>query len=266
MPLTKDLVENPGLWRLSVMAGAGGMDVFARPVVGEGAAVAASIPFDPASASQAAAVEEAVYANPMLLLPFGKTDIVISDSRALIAPPGTDPGNIATLLRLEPSTVLRTAPIDSRNEVVFGVDSRLDNFIVRTFDTATVTHALAVLGRFYTLKGRRANSANMIVNLGERSADMLVYDHYGLVMARHFDDLDDDDAVYYILAIFREAGLDPETDELLVAGDSNRRLRLSPRLSRFLGLVLPAIFPASAFHGDANALKAPLPLSLLSLI
>lgn len=265
MALTKDLIDNPSLWHLSLMAGSHALDVFARPVVGDAPAVGVRLPYDAAASSIAGAVEEAVYANPMLLQPFGRTDIVVDSDRAMVVPAHTSAEGVRTLLSLPASCVLRSDPIDSANELMYGLDERLDNFIARTFDTARVTHSLAVLARYYTLRGRRSNSSNMIVNLGQESADLLVFNRYGLVMARHFDSLSDDDAVYYILAVFRQAGLDPTSDELIVAGNAGRRMSMIPRLSRFVGLVLPAIFPAAAHHGDPAAMKAPFALALLPL-
>lgn len=266
MALTKDLVENPSLWRLSMQICSRSLEVFAHPVTGDASGVGASLPFDAAATSRGAAFEEVVYSNPMLLLPFGKTDIVVDSEEALIVATGTDAEEVAGLLRLPPSCVMHRSEIDARNDVLFSVDSAVANFIGRTFDRAEISHTLGVLARYHSLKGRRSNTSNMIVNLGLRSVDILVFNRFGLVMARHFDRLDNEDAVYYILAIFKEAGLDVETDELILSGDSSRRMELTPSLRRFVNIVLPAIFPSAAYHGDPAALKAPFPLGILPIL
>ena len=70
-PLTKDLVDDASLWRLSLLIGDGAVDVLAHKIVGDAPIVSARLPFDPAASSTAAAVEEVIYANPLLLAPFG---------------------------------------------------------------------------------------------------------------------------------------------------------------------------------------------------
>lgn len=263
MALTKDLVDNPAIWRLSMQVCSHTLEVFAHPLAGDAPGVCASVAYDVAAASPAAAFEEAVYANPMLLLPFSTVDIVVDNSRAMVVAAGTSTEAVRKLLRLPESETLRETPIDSRNSLVYSLGEPLGNFIGRTFDTAKVSHTLAVLCRYHTLKGRRSNTSNMIVNLGNKSADILVFNRFGLVMARHFDEISIDDAAYYILAIFKQAQLDAETDELLIAGNSTRRMKLAPILGRFVSLVLPAIFPSALYHGDSTALKAPYPLGIL---
>ena len=89
--LTKDLIDNPELWRLSLLIGNGGIDVFAHPVVGEGSVICEHIGFDASLSSDASAIEDVVYANPLLLMPFRKVDIIVSTAMAAVVPADVQP-------------------------------------------------------------------------------------------------------------------------------------------------------------------------------
>lgn len=270
-PLTKELVDDPSLWRLSLLIGDEGIDVLAHRVVGEAPLVWSRIGFDPAAATPAAAIEEAVYANPLLLAPFGKVDIVVRTRRALVVPAAvaSDADAVEALVTLFPPGDGKftpfTSPVDSRNSVVFLLDKGVANFLARTYDASAPRHVLSALGCFFTHKSRLGNSAKIYVNLEKETIDLLVFDNFGLAAANSFDCPDINDAAYYVLAVGRTAGLDPQTAEILLSGNPDRRSALTPLLRRFVNYVMPAIFPSAAYHGDPRALKASFPLIILPL-
>lgn len=270
-PLTKDLVDQPALWRLSLLIGDDALDVLAHRVVGEASLVSERITFDRAATSPAAALEEAVYANPLLLAPFGKTDIVVRTGDFFIVPPETAADHeaveaLASVFPLGQGTKVPVAsPIDSRNSAVMMLDKGIANFLGRTYDSAAPQHVLSPLGQYFTHKSRLGNSSKMYVDLGQESVDILVYDHLGLAAANSLKCGDINDAAYFILAIARTAGLDPQAAEILLSGDSDRRAALTPVLRRFVNYVMPAIFPSAAYRGDPKALKAPFALTILPL-
>ena len=270
-PLTKDLVDDASLWRLSLLIGDGSVDVLAHKIVGDAPIVSARLPFDPAASSTAAAVEEVIYANPLLLAPFGKTDIVVRTRRFFILPPEVagDPDAVESLCEIFPPGDGQFTPcvsaLDSRNAVVFLLDKGVANFLARTYDSSAPRHVLSALGQYFTHKSRLGNSSKMYVNLDGASLDILVYDNIGLVAANTIEAPTAENAAYFILAIGRTAGLEPQTSELMIAGDSDRRSSLTPMLRRFIDYVMPAIFPSAAYHGDPNALKASFPLVILPL-
>ena len=146
-PLTKELVDDPSLWRLSLLIGDEGIDVLAHRVVGEAPLVWSRIGFDPAAATPAA-IEEAVYANPLLLAPFGKVDIVVRTRRALVVPAAVAAHSdaVEALVTLFPpgdgKFTSFTSPVDSRNSVVFLLDKGVANFLARTYDASAPRHAV----------------------------------------------------------------------------------------------------------------------------
>jgi len=270
-PLTKDLIDDPTLWRLSLMVSDKAVDVLAHRIVGEASIVSARLNFDPAATSQAAAIEEVIYANPMLLQPFDKIDLAMATENFLIVPPEVagNQESIEALAKIfkpgDGQFVPFTSDIDNRNSIVFLLDKGVANFIGRTYDSSVPIHPLSALGRYFSHKSRLGNSSKMFVELGHESMNVLVYDHLGLAAANSFNVTDPNDTAYFILAVGRTSGLDPQEAEILLAGDADRRAALTPLLRRFVNYVMPAVFPSAAYHGDPQALKAPFPLIILPL-
>ena len=264
-PLTNSMIDNAALWRLSLMLGADGIDVLARRVVGQPEILSARLKADPAARNHADAIEELIYSNPLLLQPFRKVDIVATGGFTLAVPTGACVDDIDAVFPPDDGAVSLTAPIDSRNELLFRLDRGMVNFLRRTFDAVEPTHALAVLGRYFSHRSRLGNSNKMYVDLGAADMNILVFSQLGLTMASTFTCPDIRDAAYYTLAAANTVALDMGADEIRIAGDADRRAELTPILRRFARNVMPAIFPASATVGDSSAMSAPFPLVILPL-
>ncbi len=264
-PLTKDLVDRTDLCRLSLIIGRDAIDVLVRRIVGTEPSLTARVALDPATAGEAAAVEEAVYANPLLLAPYGKVDVALRTGRAIVAPAGTGADTVAALAAADPSLAALSSPLDRHNDVVYFTDRALANFISRTYDAVPV-HVLSPLVRYFEPRGRDGNTSNMFVELTEGGdMQLIVFNAAGLAAACSCRCLSADDAVYRVLAVFSRAGLDPENDNIAVAGSPELRRPLMESLTPFVRHVLPVIPPAGAFAGDTQALKAPVSLLTLSL-
>lgn len=263
--LTKDLIDNPELWRLSLLIGNGGIDVFAHPVVGEGSVICEHIGFDASLSSDASAIEDVVYANPLLLMPFRKVDIIVSTAMAAVVPADVQPDVFGKLLNTDRNTLILESPVNDREKLVFALDRGVANFIRRTYDGAPPVHTLSVLSRYFRLKGGHGNASRMFVNLGVDSLEIIVYNRLGLAAARQIDAVTTDECAYWAVALFRQCGLDTEYDEIIISGNSERRHSLMPLLSKFVNNVMPAIFPSAAYHGSAIAGKASFPLVIVPL-
>jgi hypothetical protein len=262
--LTRDMVDNPALWRLSLLLCANSLEVAAVRTTGEADVISASIPL-----SAESSFEEAIYANPLLLAPFGKIDIVVTTPDCYILPADTV-ADSAALDSLEQMmcnrsvrTVRYTDDIDSRNGLMFRLEHRVANFLTRTFGAVVPRHRLAVLAQYFSHKSRLGNTGKVYVNLRSDSADVVAYDSMGLVSLATYHCPDIADASYYVLAAIKSAGLDPAVDEILIAGDPARRAALSAELRRFANCVMPAVFPSALYHASAG--KLPFELVILPL-
>lgn len=261
--MNKDLIDNPALWRLGLVIGPDGIDVLAHRVVGEAPSVQGRLPYDAAASSAAAAVEEAVYANPMLLLPFRTTDIVLRTPSNMIVPHGCNCEDTCSLLG-DDNTIMLCDEIDSRHDIMYAADRSVHNFLVRTFD-ARPQHALGITARYYSRPARRSNTARMYIEIADGIMEVLVLDNIGPRAAATYACDDTETQAYYALSVFTATGLDPHTDQIFIAGPAEARRELCRRLSTFVAGVMPAILPAGLYRGDTAALAAPLPLLLMPL-
>lgn len=264
-PLSSTLIANPSLWRLSLMISADSIDVLARREFGQPDVMSASLPFNPAATSPVVAIEELIYTNPMLLLPFRKVDIIINGGFTLIVSPDAPVDEIDAAFPPSEQSVTLTAPLDMRNMVLFRISQGLYNFLQRTFDSVRPTHSLSVLGSYFSCQSRLGNSSKVFIDLGAKDMNVLVFNQLGLAMASCFHCPETNDAVYYALASANTAGFDFSNDDIRIAGNVERRSAITPMLKRFARHVMPALFPVSALNGSTEVMSAPYPLIIAPL-
>ncbi len=264
------MIDNPQNWRLSLMICDKSLEVVARAVVGESSIIYSSIDID-TSAVPALEIEDRIYANPLLLQPFGKTDIVIRTDRFQLLPPDVadDVDAVDSVLDMLPHPdgrpIPMLAPIDSRNMMVAMLDKGVSNFLSRTFFQVKPTTHLSVLSSYFTHRNRLGNSGKLYVNIYGDYIDVLAFDSMGLTVANTFICGNDNDAAYYILASAKQIGFDFNSDEIFISGHTERRSSLMNILRSFVSNVMPAIFPSTIYNGDRNALVAPFELIILPL-
>lgn len=264
-PLTNTVIDDPSLWRLSLLVGRQGVDVLARRIVGEPSMISASVAFDAAAASVSKAFEDAVYANPLLLSAFSKTDIVISGGFSVVVASEAPAGDIDAVFPSPEPSVTFSSPVDGRSRLLFRIPREMAGFVRRTFEGVEPVHSLSVLARYFVHRSRLGNSAKMYLVMGDTDMDVLIFNQLGLAVASSFRCSDINDAAYYALAAATTAGFDFTSDEIRIAGNTDRRAEITPVLRRFARQVMPAIIPSAAINGDSSALAAPFPLLIIPL-
>lgn len=264
--LNASLIDNPALWRLSIMLRADGIDVLLRRELGEAEVIHAHLDADPAVERTAHAVEELFYANPVLLKQFRKVDLVADGGFTLVVPVDTALSDIDGLFPDETAPAMLSADIDSADKLAFRLDRGLHNFLGRTFGEVAITHSLAVLSRYFLNRSRLGNSSKMFVDIEASTMNAFIFSQGRLAMASSYVCPDINDAAYFALAAANTAGFDFTDDEILIAGHAERRSLLMPVLRQFARNVMPAIFPSQAVGMDNGAtMSAPFTLAILPL-
>lgn len=265
-PLTRDIIKQPARWRLALSFSDTSLNVLATCSVGDEEPLLSTIPLQNSGAtSPAAALEEAVYANPLLLGNFNRTDIVAVTSRFHILPPeaasNSDVLDALDIMFDSDHPTPEVAPLDARNSIVAMLDRDTARFLHRTFDRASLQGHLAVIGRYLSRRSRLGNSGKLYVNLAADSRiDIFAFDSAGLSGANTFNCQADADAVYYILAIARTCNMDLANDEIFIAGDALRRGAIVPQLTPWASNVFPLILPPTL---AGSCCGAPLELSVI---
>lgn len=251
------------------------VEVVLHSTVEDNSLIHARIALDATINDHLRAVEEAIYANPLLLngcfervecLCYGNNYAMVpalvacNDDRLQAVARATF-GNDA----VAEGEVL-TDDIDSMQGLAFCCDKSLISFLRRTFSNPVIRHRMTPLLRYF--RGQRHHSADgkMYVHFSPGSVDIIVYGNDTVRFVNTFNVREPLDAVYYILATRKLCGLSAESDELILAGDAESRKAVMPLLRRYVARVLPAIFPSALYRAGREALTAPFELTVLPLI
>lgn len=269
LPLSKSLVDSPEKCRLTLLIERRAVYCLVSGLTEGQTSVFGVIPADITAPSLAAAVQEAVYANPMLLLPFGRITVMIN-AREFFWLPGcdtdcADEAVSAAGYDKEDGRTILTAEADGVNSLVMLTEAPLLNFIRRTFPEAVITHPSAVMVRYLNRRGHAASGARVYVDLGADSLIVAVFDSAGLALCGSYRPTGVDSQTYYVIAAAKTAGVDPSEAEIFVSGAPDERVALIMRLGKFAHHVMPAIVPSAAFPEltDYNGIPYPLIISPL---
>lgn len=278
-------IDRPRLWRLALEIDSDGLHAQTWSTVDEGSMSLLWLPLNTSSGLKKA-LEEAVYAAPVLLSDFAGVDVVVRTTAYTLLPhptdsTGTEADSALTSLLADPEAIAEVTAIavhdDSvhtdtagNTDVLWAMDRETDQFLARTFRNPRICCHITPLIRYFGTRTLLGNSAKTHVNIHGRDAarqlDIVIYDHTGaLALATTKQAPTDNDVLYHIFASMKIAGLDPHADEIVISGDTAERLRLMPVLRKYAAYVMPAIFPSAAFRAGRDALKAPFPLIVLPL-
>ncbi len=277
---TQPNIERPRLCRLALQVEAGALRAVVWSTVEDSSLRNFSLPLDPTLAP-AKALEEAVYAAPVLLSDFAGVDIVMRTGAYTLVPADTDADTalaVADYCRLTSdadgtparSEVRTDSADDFGSKLVWTLPADLAHFLARTFRNPRMHCHMAPLLRYFGRKNLLGNTGKVYAhfhgNGTAREVDIVAVGADGRLAAAVTHPCPaDNDALYYIMATLRYAGLDPVTDEILVCGDPAARDAIMPLLRRYAAYVMPVIFPSAALRSGREAFNAPFPLVILPL-
>lgn len=271
-----DMIDNPQLYRLLLRVGARALDVAVVSRESDGGGpVRGSLPLRSDASDRLSSIEEAVYANDLLLSDFARVDIVVDSSRFVVIPDAITPSS--GLREAVLSAMLPGCRPESGEEAVScpvtGCGASVDmlveadelHFLRRTFSNPRIHHPLSVLAGYLQSRSRLGNSGTMFVNLRQGAADVIAFGPRGLVMANTFACSEAADVAYYVLASRRELGLGAD-EELLIYGPADLREPVMAMLRDYVGSVMPFIFPPEMLRTGSDAPPVPLDLLIVPLI
>lgn len=274
--ITNGSIEQPRLWRLALQLDKDALQAVVWSTVEDATLVHFSIPLDP-TLPQAKALEEAVYAAPVLLSDFGSVDVVVRTNAYMLVPQGLDEETGEALMEYgclsddSGDVVVKADRAAAPGiDVQWALDAGVSRFLARTFlNPDTYCHA-SVLLRYFSRKSVLGNSGKTYAHLHRsgacRDVDIIAIGNDGApaIVTTHRCSTDED-ALYHILGTALQAGLDLRSDEILLCGSASDRDALMPLLRRYAACVMPVIFPSVAFRNGREALSAPFPLVILPL-
>lgn len=277
IPDTLSAIERPRLCRLAVQIEPAQLRAVIWNTTEDASMVQFSLHLDPTK-PVLRALEDAIYAAPVLLSDFAATDVLVFTPDYMVvhadAPLELCDELVGHCCLWPDDAVEREVMTDAVDaldvKVVWPEAQALLSFLARTFRNPRVMCHAGALLRYFCSKAHLGNNGKVYAHLYESGADRWVdvfaFKAGGVLQAAATHKLSStDDAIYYILATMQQFGLDPKADEVLLCGNNGMRESVMPQLRRYAAYVMPLIFPSAAFRSGKDALKAPFPLITLPL-
>ncbi len=264
-------IDSPRLWRMALQLSPLAVDVVLSSLVADATLRQFSITLNP-SQPYLKVVEDAIYSTPEILGDYGHIDIVLrTDSYVTVPREFSDDealacGRYAQLDNNSERALELSVDSTDCAKIVWAMDSDLRNFLARTFRNAPLQCHITPLLHYLSRQSHLGNSSKLYAHFSGDRVDILAFAANGaLSLAVTHTVLSDTDALYFIMACARQAGLNVMNDEILLCGDPSRRIALMPLISRYAARVMPLIFPSAALRAGREAFNAPFPLILIPL-
>lgn len=266
-------IDNQRQWRMALQIEDASLRVVMWSTVEDSSLLHFALPLNPTLPLHKA-IEEAVYATPVLLSDFLKVDVIVRTQSYMPLPSPVE-ADIArdiasySCLSVDDSD---NVMIDTCETIdyVWAVSHNLSTFLARTFRNPELHSHMWPLTKYFARKNMQGNGAKIYAHFSangdKREMDILCFDASAHIVSAVTHSISkDDDAVYYILATAENVGLDGRRDQILLCGNMEMRDSIMPQLRRFAPNVMPAIFPSAAFRLGREALYAPFPLIIMPL-
>ena len=256
--IQKDAIESPDLYRIIIRIAPKRIDAAVLSAIIDGSLLLSG---DNTSGSLSQ-YEDFIYGNPVLLHPFPKSDVILQTTNYLIIPSDIPEGMYGKLLEEAfPENKESIVPVanlipGTSSAILFGIEENLLQFCNRAFCNPRIHSHLYTLLCFFGNHERHGNGTRLFANIRPDSMDIAAIEHDRILIANTFSFKEIDDAVYYILAVRQTIGLDSDTDEIMLCGDSATKRKLIAALRKFIPNVIPAIFPADLFRIGKEAITA----------
>lgn len=270
--LDKDLIADPSVWDLAIRIEADSLKVVLHCKAEQDSLITRTIPLDPAAASHMKAVEDALYDNPLLLDDFRSVTWVSDSDKYVVIPADIDSADTRekifrhTFPEFDGHLFEDTAGSDNAL-IIAGIDQGLYHFLKRSYYNLRLIHILSPLSHYFlnSASGYSGHNRAMLAHFRQGKIDLVATSGDGLLLANTFIYTDTMDAVYYILASFRQLGFDAHTDPIAICGEAECKDTATSALRQYIASVMPVIFPSTMFRAGKDAMKAPFDLIILPL-
>ena len=286
-PLTKNLIQVPSLWRLSMQIDDEAVQVVINSIAEDNSLIYKKIPLNKAL-PMLTALEDLVYENPLLLADFNKVDILIDTKRFTVVPSSikSDEEREEIMGAIWPEGQYEIVPNDlpgCDSTLLMGIDTPLLAFLRRTFIDVPLRHPVSVLAAYFAPRSQQGNCGKIYANIRDKAVDVVAFssrtpwsipsERNTLAMRRSFlriantyEATSAADISYYILAAAQTTGFSLKGDEIILCGNKEMRQQLLPTMRQFASVVMPVLSPAEMLRAGDNAFKAPFQLVILPLL
>lgn len=238
LPLLPDAWTNHRRSRLIMEISPEAIEVMVRCVMDEHP-LHAVIPLSAAAPLSVGPVEEAIYANPLLLCDFESVTILLRTPAEVV------PHDFGPTRQSPDCTPLTTATELPELDAVNYVDTDTLKFLQRTFCGAKIQGHLGRVIDSLMRDRRRSNRDIAYVQLLPHATDVLVLTRLGLRHVASYPVTAPQDSIYYTLAAVETSGFDRIEGEMMLCGTPMLREQVIHTLRTYVNSVMPMIHPAN---------------------
>ncbi len=258
--LSKDMIPQPELWRCAMEIGDDRLEVALFPPVATEKLIHRTILLNPDAPSHEKAVQEAVYANPLLLSDFARIDVLVDNSDFALVPPetarNTEPESILEAASLDlTEKVAEVAQADETVSIAFAIPAPLAGFIRRTFFNVRINHSLA------PLIAARPLTPAISASVSTGKVDIIATDGTNLLLANSFRCTTPEDATYYIVAARNNLPIAPPP--IILAGTDSATGNIEKYLTKYAVAPERAEVPTALARLGKDAMTLPQSLTAL---
>ena len=221
------------------------------------------------SISMAANLREALRTLPMLEDRFERV-LVMVDTPTLMVPTNEfHEADAETLYRhaftgQEQQQVMHTVLPDLNAVVLFSVQKDLRNVIEDNFSDVRYTAAVAPVWRHLHQRSYTGQHQKLFGYFHDRQLEVFSFAQNRFKFCNAFTVNNPNDALYYLLAVWKQLSMEAEHDELHLAGDIAERDQLLEEAQRFVKRVF-YINPAGEFNRAPVSQIKGIPYDLMTL-
>lgn len=149
---------------------------------------------------------------------------------------------------------------ENQVEIVFSMDQPVYEFCCRTFLNPGFIHPVYPQLTLWKKQSLACLPKQMYVSLQRKGLDIACYDRGQLLFCNAFRGDDINDILFYILTVWKQAGMDSLGDQLRLTGDMTRCSQITEALHHYLQYIAQVEIPPQVFsYGDRLA-QAPFDL------
>lgn len=202
-PLEKDLITQTELWKLRLFLDLDTLWVALIPPVDSEQLIVRVFTIDPAAPSPHKAIENIIYANPLLLSDFKEVTCLINSKHQMAVPPVTPPSAYMALMETAfPANNLEiiATPLGEDQPVMLtGIDAEIKGFLSRTFYNITFVSQFLPLVNHTISPASTQTVITAFVLPGTIS--VVAGDNGKILLLNSFDANHPETAAYYLLAV-----------------------------------------------------------------
>ena len=156
--------------------------------------------------------------------------------------------------------------LNTDKELVFDVEKELYEFLSRNLFSPIFVHHTSPLIKFFKLNsGKPELYSRMYLYLHNDQIDVFVTRNGEILTAQSFAGEKEQDLLYFVMNIWKSAGMNQLTDRLFLSGEDEKTGRLIPLFSKYIQFVEQKGAPSESFLLGQDAQKTPIDLLALLL-